>query len=231
MQVMVAMRNSVLSVVTVALVSLGSACVGNPVPEPPHALPVDLDKLGTSQDESDERGVYGAEGAVEPNIEVWIWNLLSAEGPGISTSHDDGSFYVEVPFSRGDDLRLQLRAERERSIPVDMEIESSRWVQVSRSECIDIPDELDLGAVAQSTLSLRNQCSGAVELMDYRWRMGASGLSTEIPTFGPIEGGGVVEVNISDASDGSFVEDIVIVVLEIDGHLETHVVSVYANGG
>jgi hypothetical protein len=174
-------------------------------------------------------GIRSSAGAVEPGQEVWVWNLESRDLQGSVRAGPDGRFDMLIWYDVGDELRVQVRSELGRSIPLDVEMVSGTGSvrAPSRSACVEVPLELDLEERSSARLRFGHQCSSAVSLVDVRWRDGSAGFAIETPSLGPLSPGETSMTIEAPASPG-FSEDILFIELEVDDQPERHPVSIYA---
>lgn len=150
------------------------ACGFTPVPEPPALDPPDLDEITLGVDPILPPApevffdVVGGPGAAEPGAMMWIVNIDLFYPPWESLVGDDGSFQVEVLGDTGQELRLQLRSDDLRSVPVDVVlgslVDGASMTRVERQACVVMASELNLGevssgGVASGEIVVENHCS------------------------------------------------------------------------
>ncbi len=211
---------------------IAMSCIGEPVPEPPNLRPdpVEIGDLLANTDESEHPPlVVGRAGSVDPTIDVWIWNLDRDDEPGIAGADLDGGFTVYVPHDDGDELRIQVRSEEGRSLPLDVVAmgRAGPFRSARRSECFTGTEELDLSELETGTVTFDNECAESVSLLDVSLRRGRAALEFVAPGAGTVERGETsIEVSRSAGSPEE-PEDILLVELEIDGVEEIRAVSVY----
>lgn len=208
---------------------LVSACVGNPVPQPPNVEPIDLVTL-FYDDPIDPApgGIHGRAGSVEVGAEVWTWNLENSEEPDVAVAEADGSFEADLRLFPGDELRFQVRTDVGRSPPIDGVATDLAFVPRERPSCVDASLELSLEGRAQDTIRVVHECSPIVDVVDVRWRREHPNLSLDAPPPSTLEPGDPLEVVVTTDRNDVDVEEIVLIELNLDGTPARYPVSVYA---
>jgi hypothetical protein len=205
-----------------------ASCVGNPVPEPPHIDPVDLETV-FYDDPSDPTvgGVFSRAGSLEPGVEVWAWNLERDDDPVVAVVQDNGSFELEVWLMHGDELRFQVRTDEGRSRPIDGVATDLAFVASERPSCVDAPAELDLAGRAEGMIRVVHECATAVDVVDVRWRRELPDLTLEATSLGTLAPGDPLDVVVTTDRNDAEVEEIILIELDLDGTPARFPVSVY----
>src|SRR5687767_8321865 len=177
------------------LAALGlAACTVSPVPEPPGPQP----KLGTAV--SIAGGCHGcavtlqlsgAPGSTADATHVWGVNLDRQDPPVTAATNADGSFTLSVPGAPGEQVRLQARRDRERSLPRDFVLFPDRAPMLEERvpmACWSAPLEIDFGsaprgAVRSRTLVLRALCLEPLQLDAVALRAPSSAFSVRVPAL------------------------------------------------
>ena len=143
-----------------------TACVGSTLPQPPNLAPVDPSRIWTTNEERKALQIVGLPGAAAPNLDVWGWDLETADAPVVTRSEADGSFALGLPSTGR--VRLQLRRGAEVSEPLDL------WdlSPVDYPECIRLPRLLSLGSAREGEIVLRNDCAETLRLETITLRFG-----------------------------------------------------------
>jgi hypothetical protein len=213
------------SAVVVALIALlAGSCVGSSVPQPPNLDPV-RPGLVSEQDE-EAGGLEGAPGAAPPNAEVWGWDLDAAHPPSVVLSDARGAFMLTVPSVVAEELRLQVRRDGERSLPVDIVPRFGGSAPVERPACFQVPLELELDAGGSAVLELRNECGVEANLTAVRLRIGGAFVVQPPPDLRLPSGGTLpIVIDAPAAPD----EDIVLVEVVLGATSARYAVTVIAN--
>lgn len=99
-----------------------TACGISPKPEPPDSVPVVNLGQVTAQEPSDgdPTAIEGAPGAADPpGALIRATNLDSQDNPVDAVVADDGSFAIDMMLMAGDEIRLQVIDDTQRSEPAD----------------------------------------------------------------------------------------------------------------
>ncbi len=159
---------------TVSMAALLTLCCqGNisPQPEPPvrTIFDIDVDQVEAKVDSfsNNPAGLRGGPGSVAPpGATLRIVNLEDTTDPKETLINEDGSFEVLFSVAIGDEVRLQIFADGQRSDPFDVRVEDDEAPPVRADRalaCLQIPLEIDL-ASGSGMLRIENTCTSAVEL-------------------------------------------------------------------
>jgi hypothetical protein len=164
---------------------LALCCQGNisPQPEPPVRSIFDID-VGQVEAKVDSfsnnpAGLRGGPGsAAPPGATLRVVNLEDTTDPRETLINDDGSFEVLFSVAIGDEVRLQIFADGQRSDPFDVRVEDDEAPPVRADRpltCLKLPLELDL-ASGSGILRVENTCTASVELSAPTLRRPVAGL-------------------------------------------------------
>lgn len=171
-----------------------TGCTVSPVPEPPGPEP----RLGTSV--SIEGGcsacsstprLSGGPGSTSDATEVWGINLDRQEPPVTAATNADGSFTLSIRGEPGQQVRLQARRDRERSLPRDFVLFASGAPMLQErvpTACWSAPLEIDFGsapsgAVRARTLVLRALCLEPLQVDAVALRAPSAAFSVRAPAL------------------------------------------------
>ncbi|HEY6561908.1 MAG TPA: hypothetical protein VI072_31785 [Polyangiaceae bacterium] len=177
------------------LAALGLAgCTVSPVPEPPGPQP----KLGTSvsigggcEGCAVSPLLSGGPGSTSDATHVWGVNLDRQDPPVTAPTNADGSFTLSVPGEPGQQVRLQARRDRQRSLPRDFVLFASGAPMLQDrvpTACWSAPLEIDLGsapsgAVRARTLVLRALCLEPLQVDAVALRAPSAAFSVRAPAL------------------------------------------------
>lgn len=164
---------------------LALSCQGNisPQPEPPirSIFEFDVDQVEAKVDSfsNSPAGLRGGPGSVKPpGATLRVLNLEDTTDPIETPINDDGSFEVLFSVAIGDEVRLQVFADGQRSDPFDVRVEDDEAPPVRAERalaCLQLPLEIDL-ASGSGILRIENTCTTPVELTAPTLRRPIAGL-------------------------------------------------------
>lgn len=208
---------------------LFAGCTGTAVPQPPNLVPVEPDRLEPEFPEATGFEITGGAGAAPGGVEVWAWDLEASGPPAVAMSDAQGRFTLSLPSEPPGELRLQARLGADRSPPLDVVRVDTRYVEVDRPDCLEIPRELDLGRARAGDLVIDNACGEAVELVAVTSRGGVAELTVDAPDRASLPDGARLELP-ARAAGAATVEDIVFVAVRVRGSPARYPVTVIARG-
>jgi hypothetical protein len=177
----------------------------------------------------------GAPGAAPPNSSVIVTNLDSTDAPFVTTARENGSFVVGIQMDLSDELRFEAITASGRTPPSDGKISDAPETALraaSRHACLSLEPGFSLDVTGQNTASLvlRNQCDGAVELDDARFRTEGAEftLLTTLPLEVPSQQSTTLEFAHVPAS-GSASEVVLFVDVTLSGETLRYPITLYAN--
>lgn len=208
---------------------------GTPLPEPPDGLPrpqwVSLEgnpvatDLGASADLLPV-SLGGDQIRVQPGSQVWAINLdQPSVPPAITTAMADGRFALGTMGTANDRIRILARAEDKHSPPLDLVVLVERArvppAFVTMATGLQLPcfsvtptESLELSG-SEGELTLRNQCSGALEITKASLRFGDRGITLgDVPPS--IAPGEQVTLTFQDSAGPGASERLDILLLEVD---------------
>jgi hypothetical protein len=160
-----------------AVLAVSFGCAGTPqtdppntrVTDPPDAPAPELDgehlelEPTTRGPSGPARVLVGSAGAVSPPAAtVHLTNLDSTDAPVEAEANADGSFRIEFGAELGAQLRLQVRADGQRSEPLDLVVDAGGLVPfVPELGCWTTDPEFELELVGPSSapIELFNDCA------------------------------------------------------------------------
>jgi hypothetical protein len=122
-----------------------------------------------------------------PEATLYLVNLDTDTDPVEVTPEHDGSFTSIIAGEAGEEIRIQVRLDDQRSIPVDFWILEHGIIPAERplAGCLTTSPafELEASGPGRATIDIVNDCDEQVDLEGIRSRRAASGLIiTSAPT-------------------------------------------------
>ena len=170
-----------------AILVASTGCAGTPQTDPPNIQDPELDS-GQIEVEPPPRSfgappwvlVGSASAVTPPEALLHLTNLDSTDVPVAAQANADGSFRIEFGAELGDELRLQVRADGQRSEPLDFVLEAGGLVRsVPALDCwtTDPQFELELVGPSSAPIELVNHCDQPLVLTGVRLRTTSSPFS------------------------------------------------------
>jgi len=152
--------------------ALAQGCSISPMPEPPAEQPtVDLGSVTTKlpHGTNEPVTVEGGPGAASPpGAIVRVFNLDTADPPAESVVGSDGSFTIELNLDVGQEGRIQVLAETQRSSPIDFVAvgngQPPALATRPLADCLLLEPALELDAAMGSAVTVSSQCPSAVTI-------------------------------------------------------------------
>jgi hypothetical protein len=211
-----------------AMSVLLAGCVGSSLPQPPAHDPIEPDRVARRTEEA--AGFYvleGEPGAVHASVELWIWNLTTAEPPVVTETREDGSFLAVIPAVSGElAFRMQTRSETGRSEPIDIDVGFPRSTRAARSDCLHIEREVIFGG-RTAELAIVNDCGGDATIGETRLRS-TDAFTVDRPAELLLPSGTEASIRLA-APGGDVVEDILFVSVAVGGDSFVYAVTLIAD--